>query len=297
MGVACGDLRRRRPARPGRDQLSTASRPRSITTMGERSVQRPDGRGRAGRADPASSWASASPSSTPTTTAGSTWSQANGHVNDFRPRSPMQMPAQLLLNDGRGQLDRRLDRAGPPWRRAARLGRGLAVGDHRQRRPHRRPHRRRECPAGALAQPDRGVRPFAHALARGNASNRDAVGARVALTAGGETRWRRRFGGGSYLSASDPRLHFGLGRPGGRRVEVTWPSGRREITQTLPRTPATACARETRAESSGRFRSGRPLIARLTLAQVQGNREGSWRGFDRSPADQPVPRPASGEGR
>ena len=61
----------------------------------------------------------------------------------------------------------------------------------------------------------------------GTASNRDAVGARVTVTACGH-RWQAwRIGGGSYQSAGDPRIHFGLG-PGRRveLVEVHWPSGR-----------------------------------------------------------------------
>ena len=63
----------------------------------------------------------------------------------------------------------------------------------------------------------------------GTSSNRDAVGARVAVTVAGRTQIAARFGGGSYLSASDPRLHFGLG-PATKadRVEVAWPSGRRD---------------------------------------------------------------------
>ena len=63
----------------------------------------------------------------------------------------------------------------------------------------------------------------------GLASNRDGVGAKVTVTAGGRSQVAARFGGGSYLSASDPRLHFGLG-PARRadRVEVRWPSGRRD---------------------------------------------------------------------
>ena len=61
----------------------------------------------------------------------------------------------------------------------------------------------------------------------GTSSNRDAVGARVTLSAGGRRRMAERMGGGSYQSASDPRLHFGLGAA--QRVEwleVRWPSGR-----------------------------------------------------------------------
>jgi enediyne biosynthesis protein E4 len=68
----------------------------------------------------------------------------------------------------------------------------------------------------------------------GTTSNRDAVGARVAVTVSGRTQVAARFGGGSYLSASDPRLHFGLGSaPKADRVEVTWPSGRRDCYQGL----------------------------------------------------------------
>jgi hypothetical protein len=69
----------------------------------------------------------------------------------------------------------------------------------------------------------------------GTASNRDAVGARVVVRAGDRRRVAQRVGGGSYQSANDPRLHFGLG-PAGRvdEVEVHWPSGRVERHRDLP---------------------------------------------------------------
>ena len=57
-------------------------------------------------------------------------------------------------------------------------------------------------------------------------SNRDGVGARVELVAGGRRQVGQRTGGGSYQSAGDPRLHFGLGAaPRIERLEVRWPSG------------------------------------------------------------------------
>jgi len=60
----------------------------------------------------------------------------------------------------------------------------------------------------------------------GTRSNRDAVGARVTVTAGGRRQTAWRFGGGSYQSASSPRLHFGLGAAdAAEELEVTWPSG------------------------------------------------------------------------
>jgi hypothetical protein len=61
----------------------------------------------------------------------------------------------------------------------------------------------------------------------GRSSNRDAVGARVAVHANGRRFFAWRMGGGSYQSASDPRIHFGLGEIDRvESVEVTWPSGK-----------------------------------------------------------------------
>jgi hypothetical protein len=63
----------------------------------------------------------------------------------------------------------------------------------------------------------------------GTASNRDAVGARMRLTAGSRTFVREIKAGSSYLSQNDMRLHFGLGRAAAAdRVEIRWPSGRTE---------------------------------------------------------------------
>jgi len=45
----------------------------------------------------------------------------------------------------------------------------------------------------------------------GRAANRDGVGACVRVSASGRTQVAWRLGGGSFLSASDDRLHFGLG--------------------------------------------------------------------------------------
>jgi hypothetical protein len=61
---------------------------------------------------------------------------------------------------------------------------------------------------------------------RGTRSNRDGYGARVRVN--GQTRFATSTVG--YLSASDKRLHFGLGAAEKANVEVVWPSG---IRQTL----------------------------------------------------------------
>jgi hypothetical protein len=63
----------------------------------------------------------------------------------------------------------------------------------------------------------------------GTKSNRDAIGARIRLEAGGRTQTVEVRSGGSYLSHNDSRAHFGLGGAGrADRVEIRWPSGRVE---------------------------------------------------------------------
>jgi len=56
---------------------------------------------------------------------------------------------------------------------------------------------------------------------RGTRSNRDGYGARVQVN--GQTRYAT--SAGSYLSASDKRLHFGLGNADKAKIEIVWPSG------------------------------------------------------------------------
>ena len=151
---------------------------------------------------------------------------ANGHVNDFRPATPYAMPAQLFLGSGGGRLTECSDRAGACWA-VPRVGRGLAVGDLdndglldviilAQDGPLAFLHNR--GPAGH----------FVTLTLEGDKSNRDGVGAWVRVTSAGRTQVAQRVGGGSFLSASDGRLHFGLGdgfvapTPS---IEVRWPSG------------------------------------------------------------------------
>jgi len=65
----------------------------------------------------------------------------------------------------------------------------------------------------------------------GTRSNRAGMGARVAvLRAGRSVLWRRAHTDGSYLSANDPRVHFGLGADAEvQGVGVVWPDGSREF--------------------------------------------------------------------
>jgi hypothetical protein len=151
---------------------------------------------------------------------------ANGHVHDGRPQFPWMMPVQLYLGDGRGKVDSAGARSGPPFE-VLRMGRGLAAGDLdndgridavvvSQNEPAAYFHNRT---AGDGAH-------FLTLLLEGKSSNRDAVDAKVSVKSGDHIQVARRPGGGSYASASDPRLSFGLGAS--RQAEwvlVRWPSG------------------------------------------------------------------------
>ena len=60
----------------------------------------------------------------------------------------------------------------------------------------------------------------------GTRSNRDGIGASLKLTSEDLVRVEQAKGGMSYMSASDPRILFGLGkRTKIDSVEITWPSG------------------------------------------------------------------------
>jgi len=66
-------------------------------------------------------------------------------------------------------------------------------------------------------------------LIGGTESPRDAIGAKVYVTAGGIRQRVDVFSGGSYGSNSDQRVHFGLGRwTKVEKVEIHWPSGTKQ---------------------------------------------------------------------
>jgi hypothetical protein len=60
----------------------------------------------------------------------------------------------------------------------------------------------------------------------GHKSNRDGIGAEVKLTAGKLVEYETASTSGSYLSSSDKRVHFGLGKAKeADAIEIRWPSG------------------------------------------------------------------------
>jgi hypothetical protein len=69
----------------------------------------------------------------------------------------------------------------------------------------------------------------------GTKSNRDGTGASLKLTSEGFAHVEQAKGGGSYMSASDPRIHFGLGKRNRiESLEITWPSGQIDRLKDVP---------------------------------------------------------------
>jgi len=68
----------------------------------------------------------------------------------------------------------------------------------------------------------------------GHRSNRDAIGAEVMLVTASGPQYATVSPAGSYLSASDKRVHFGLGSESVvQRIEIRWPSGIRQTVKDI----------------------------------------------------------------
>lgn len=149
---------------------------------------------------------------------------ANGHVYDNRPYFPYAMAAQLFKGGPGGRLTDVTGLSGPPFAKLC-VGRGLASGDlDNDGRidavliPHNEP------PLYFHNQTQRAH--FVTFRLEGTTSNRDAIGAELTLITGSKRHVCQRYGGGSYASTVDPRLHFGLAQAERvKSIEIRWPSG------------------------------------------------------------------------
>jgi hypothetical protein len=166
----------------------------------------------------------------------------NGHVLDnaeqFDSSTTYRQPRQLFVNLGPGPSGGwRFAEAGARAGEALQephAGRGAAVGDYdNDGDPDLIVQNSNEAPS--LLRNDGGnARHWLGVRLVGRQSNRDGVGARVRVWAGGRGQLAERRAGHSYLSHSDGRLLFGLGAsPRADSAVVQWPSGRVDVLRDL----------------------------------------------------------------
>ncbi len=155
--------------------------------------------------------------------------QANGHVLDrARLGVPFAMPTLLLRNDGEGKLTDVSKRAGS-WFEKPILGRGVAIGDLDGDGDLDAVVAALDANTAILRNESIGGRAIVLNLIAASRFGRDPVGMCVRARIGERVLVRDIYAGGSYLSASDRRVHLGLGSATRiDSIEIEWPSGRVE---------------------------------------------------------------------
>ena len=133
-----------------------------------------------------------------------------------------------------GRWFRLATRDAGPYFDAKHVGRGAAFGDIDNDGDIDIVVNHKDAPPALLRNDTKNENRWIRLELRGTRSNRDAVGARVEVVAGGRTIYRQRKGGCSMESANDPRLLIGVG-PGDEvdKLTVRWPSGAVSIQEHL----------------------------------------------------------------
>jgi enediyne biosynthesis protein E4 len=159
----------------------------------------------------------------------------NGHIR----KEPGQLyeyenPPIVWRNRGDGRFTNVTAGAGPYFQ-ALHLGRGLACGDLDGDGDLDLVVVHHHAPSVVLWNESPRSGNYLRIQLQGRGANRDAIGTRLIADVGERRLLRTIDGGGSYLSSSDPRVHFGLGEATSvDRIEVRWPSGKVEGRTNLP---------------------------------------------------------------
>ncbi len=152
----------------------------------------------------------------------------NGHVLDnvsyYRP-AVQYAEKKMLFRNVQGKFHDVSETQGAFFAKPS-VGRGLALGDY-DNDGDLDVLVSNNGQAGELVRNDRSEGHHWLALSlQGVTSNRDGIGSRITVVAGGRAQYAQATGGTSYLSSSDRRIFFGLGSQAkADLVEILWPSG------------------------------------------------------------------------
>ena len=164
--------------------------------------------------------------------------QANGAMVDnvqlYHSLISYKEPLLMFHNLGKGHFEKSSDALGPDFVRPV-AGRGLATSDFfNDGAVWIAVNCRGDAPE-LLRNDGATANHWVEILLIGTKSNRDGIGSILKLTAGDLVRIDQSKGGTSYMSASDPRIHFGLGkRTKIDSLAITWPSGQVDRLTNVP---------------------------------------------------------------
>ena len=164
--------------------------------------------------------------------------QINGAMVDnvhlYHSEVTYKEPLLMFRNLGKGQFEKVSDALGPDFNRPI-AGRGLATADFDNDGDIDIVTNNRGDSPSLLRNDGGNANHWLEVLPIGTKSNRDGTGSSLKLTSGDYVRVEQAKGGMSYMSASDPRIHFGLGRLTKiDSLEITWPSGQVERLKDVP---------------------------------------------------------------
>jgi enediyne biosynthesis protein E4 len=157
----------------------------------------------------------------------------NGHVlvhpEEATPGAGRAQTDQLFVNLGQGRF-REVSQEAGPWFATPHVGRGAAFGDVDNDGDLDILLVPNEGPAALLINEGGSSGHWLQLRLQGRRSNRDGVGARIDVTAGGRVQRDEVRSAYSYCSANDLRAHFGLG-PAAKasKIEIRWPSGQKDV--------------------------------------------------------------------
>jgi enediyne biosynthesis protein E4 len=143
-------------------------------------------------------------------------------------------PLLMFRNLGKGQFEKVSDTLGPDFMRSI-AGRGLATADYDNDGDIDIAINNRGDYPELLRNDGGNLNHWLEVLLIGTRSNRDGIGASLKLTSEGFVHVEQAKGGMGYMSASDRRILFGLGkRTKIDSLEITWPSGQVDKLTNVP---------------------------------------------------------------
>jgi len=145
-------------------------------------------------------------------------------LDSFSPKYALRTPCILFRNRGDGTFTEMGSEAGPGIT-ARHCGRGLAFGDFDNDGDMDALIMNVNEPPSLLRNDAPAGNNWIKIRLEGVKSNRSAIGARVVARYGGKVQAQEVLSQSSYLSANDPRLHFGLGAAATADIEIRWPLG------------------------------------------------------------------------